>query len=100
MGPKAIMIGNCMATYEEIDRNLDLSYFYDLDANSTYEQMVSEIGKPNGAIGSGILLPYYKVGDKYVVIWFAGNEDGTYTNIFKMKLYTADTYIGEIPLKE
>ena len=89
-----------IASYEHIDRNIDLTYFYDLDVNTTYEKIVKEIGKPNGAIGSGIIIPYYQVGDQYVVIWFACDEDGTYTNILKMRLYMSDTYVGDIPLKE
>lgn len=98
--PIAIMVGNMIASYEHIDRELDLAYFYDLDAYTTYEEMVNEIGKPNGAIGSGITIPYYKVGNQYVAIRFARAEDGMFTHIFKMNLYTADIYIGEIPLKE
>ncbi|MDE5748086.1 MAG: hypothetical protein K2I21_10990, partial [Acetatifactor sp.] len=89
MSTKAVMIGNMIASYEYIDRNIDLTYFYDLDANTTYEKMVNEIGKPNGAMGSGIITPYYRVGEQYVVIWFASDEDGTYTNILKMRLYTS-----------
>lgn len=96
----AIMVGNMIASYEHIDRELDLAYFYDLDVYTTYEEMVNEIGKPNGAIGSGITIPYYAVGNQYVAIWFARDKDGMFTNIVKMELYTADTYIGEIPLKE
>lgn len=100
MGTQAIIIGNMIASYKYIDRNLDLAYFYDLNVNTTYKEMVNEIGKPNGAIGSGITIPYYKVGNQYVVIWFASDEDGTYTNILEMRLYTSDTYVGDIPLKD
>lgn len=100
MGTKVTMVGNMLASYEYIDRSISVDYFYNLDVNTTYEKIENEIGKPNGAIGSGIIIPYYKVEDQYVVIWFASDEDGTYTNILKMRLYTSDTYIEDIPLKE
>ena len=97
---KAIMIGDMIASYEYVDRNINIEYFYDLDVNTTYKEIENEIGKPNGAIGSGITIPYYQVGDQYVVVWFAGDEDGMHTNILRMGLYTRDAYVGDIPLKE
>lgn len=95
-----ILIGNMFASYEYIDREVRIDYFYDLDSNTTYEEIENEIGKPNGAMGSGITLPYYQVDDQYVVILFASDEDGKYTNILRMGLYTNKMYIGDIPLKE
>lgn len=100
MGTRAILVGNMIASYEYIDRNIDLDYFYELDDSTTYEEMVNEIGKPNGAMGSGVTMPYYETGDRYVAIWFARNENGAYTNILEISLYTSTTYVGEIPLNE
>lgn len=100
MGTGAILVGNMMASYEHIDRNIDLEYFYDLDDSTTYEEMVNEIGKPNGAMGSGVTIPYYEVGDQYVAIWYARDKNGAYTKILKIKIYSSATYIGDIPLKE
>lgn len=94
-----IMIGNMVASYEYIDRKVNIEYFYDLDGNTTYEEIQNEIGKPNGAMGSGITTPYYQVGNQYVVIWFARDEDGKYTNILRMGLYTNEAYVEDIPLK-
>lgn len=96
----AIMVGGMFATYEYIDRDIDIDYFYDLDADITYKDLENEIGKPNGDIGSGITYPYYQVGEQYVVIWFARDEDGMYTNISRMALYTQEEYVEDIPLKE
>lgn len=45
-------------------------------------------------------MPYYQVDDQYVVILFAGDEDGKYTKILRMGLYTNKMYIGDISLKE
>lgn len=98
--PIAIMVGGLFATYEYIDRNIDIDYFYNLDADTTYEDLENEIGKPNGDRGSGLIYPYYQVGNQYVVVWFARDEDGMYTNISRMALYTQEEYVGDIPLKE
>lgn len=95
-----IVIGNMFASYEYIDREVSIDYFYNLNSNTTYEEIKNEIGKPNGAMGSGITIPYYQVENQYVVIWFARDEDGKYTNISRMGLYTNTMYIGDIPLKE
>ena len=89
-----------MATYEYIDRKIDIEYFYDLNANTTYEEIVNEIGKPNGMMGSGLTMPYYQVDDRYIAMLFGRDEEGKYSKIFQMSLYTSDTYVGEIPLNE
>ncbi|MDE7273773.1 MAG: hypothetical protein K2N95_12055 [Lachnospiraceae bacterium] len=95
-----IAIGNMFASYEYIDREVSIDYFYNLNSNTTYEEIENEIGKPNGAMGSGITILYYQVENQYVVIWFARDEDGKHTNISRMGLYTNTMYIGDIPLKE
>jgi hypothetical protein len=94
-----IMIGNMVASYEYVDREINIDYFYDLDGNTTYEKLENDIGKPNGVMGSGITTPYYQVGNQYVVIWFERDDDGNYRNILRMALYTNDAYVEDIPLK-
>lgn len=94
-----IMVGNMFATYEYIDRELNLDYFYSLDSNTTYDELVNEIGKPNGAIGFGITTPYYQAGNQYIAISFAEDSNGNYTNIIRMGLYTNEAYVKDIPLK-
>lgn len=96
---KVIMVGNMIATYEYIDRDIPIEYFYDLNSSTTYSEIKNTIGKPNGARGSGIVEPYYQVGDQYVVIWFSHNEAGEYDKILEMCLYTRDKFVEEIPLK-
>lgn len=97
---KSIMIGNIFATYENIDRELKMEYFYELNSNVTYQKVEGEIGKPNGGMGLGDVRPYYQVGDQYVVMYFLVNEEGEYDKLCGMDLYTEEKYIGEIPLKD
>lgn len=99
MDVKDIIIGDMFATYEYIDRDIPIDYFYNLNSNTTYSEIENTIGKPNGARGSGIVEPYYQVGDQYVVIWFSCNEAGEYDKVLNMILYTRDKLIEEIPLK-
>ena len=99
MEVKEILIGNMFASYEYIDRDIPIDYFYNLNSNTTYCEIKNTIGKPNGARGSGIVEPYYQVGDQYVVIWFSRNEAGEYDKVLNMNLYTRDKFIEEIPLK-
>lgn len=43
-------------------------YFFNLDSDMTYDELVSEIGEPSGTVGSGIVRWYWRIGeDKYVV---------------------------------
>lgn len=96
---QAIVIGNTFATYEKFDRELDINYFYNLGCNTTYSKIEKEIGKPNGGMGSGLVRPYYEVGSQYVVMSFSLNDKGEYDKLSEMSLYTAEEYIGDIPMK-
>lgn len=100
MGTQAIMVGNTFATYENFDRELDIDYFYNLDCDTTYSKIENEIGKPNGGVGSGLVRPYYQVGDQYVVMCFSLNDEGQYDKLSEMSLYTKEQYIGDIPMKQ
>lgn len=100
MNIQYIIIANKPASYEFFDRNIKIDYFYNLSADTTYEEIVNEIGKPNGMMGSGIMMPYYKADDQYIALWFGRDEEGEYTKISQMFIYTSDTYVGEIPLNE
>lgn len=43
-------------------------YFFNLDSDMTYDELVSEIGEPSGTVGSGIVRWYWRIEeDKYVV---------------------------------
>lgn len=95
----AIKVGNLFASYEYIDRDISIDYFYNLNCNTKYEEIVNEIGRPNGGRGSGMVTPYYQVGDQYVEIWFSLNQEGEYDKILGMSLFSTEEYIEEIPLK-
>lgn len=93
---KVRKVGGLIATWEYVDREVTLSYFYNLDNSKTYGQILDEIGKPNGYRGSGIVLPYYQVGDNYVVIAFSRDENGEYDKVAMVYLYTCDEVIERI----
>lgn len=96
---KTIMIDNMFATYEHINRELTMDYFYALDNGTTYQKIEEEIGKPNGGLGFGLVKPYYQVGDQYVVMWFSLKDDGEYDKLLRMCQYTNEKNIKDIPLK-
>lgn len=99
MKVEAIMIGNTFATYENFERNLDINYFYSLNSNTLYSKIEDEIGRPNGEMGSGLVRPYYKVGDQYIVMSFSLNKSGEYDKLSQMSIYTDKEYIGDIPME-
>lgn len=93
------MVGGLPASYESIDRKLDINYFYGLARGTTYQEIEEEIGRPNGGRGSGLVRPYYQVGEQYVVMDFSLDEEGGYDELSGMSLYSGEEYLGEIPLK-
>lgn len=95
----AIMVGGLPASYESIDRELDINYFYGLARGTTYQEIEEEIGRPNGGRGSGLVRSYYQVGEQYVVMDFSLDEEGGYDELSGMSLYSGEEYLGEIPLK-
>lgn len=71
----AIYVSGMLAPYKNIDREINLKYFYGLNDASTYEQITKEIGEPNGWYGSGIIYKYYEItNDLYVSILFSEND--------------------------
>lgn len=79
---KMVQVGGLMATWEYIEREIDLEYFYQLDNTTTYEQIEEEIGKPNGYRGSGLVLPYYQINkNSFVVLTFSLDEYGKYDKV-------------------
>lgn len=53
---------NCIIALSE-------EYFLNInDSDMTYDELVSEIGEPNGTVGSGIIRHYWRIGEnKYAV---------------------------------
>lgn len=95
-GERPFVVGGLFATYKYIDRDVSLSYFYELDGTNTYQQILDEIGEPNGYRGSGIACPYYQVDDLYVVIVFARGEDGGHDKVVMIYLYSNDEFIEKV----
>lgn len=91
-----IKIGGLVAWWVYIDREIDLDYFYELDGTTTYDQIVEEIGVPNGTLGFGLVLPYYQVDDLYVVISFSVDENGECDKVGMVELYSNDALIEKI----
>lgn len=44
---KTDFVGGTVATWEYIERDIPLDYFYHLDSKATYEQIRKEIGEPS-----------------------------------------------------
>lgn len=67
----SISVAGILASYKYVDRDINLEYFYKLNNTSTYEQILEEIGEPNGQFGSGIIYQYYEIDNNlYVSICF------------------------------
>lgn len=70
-------VGGLPATCDNnIERDLDISYFRDLPQGTRFQDVIDEIGEPNGYAGSGIVRPYYKVGEHYIVFNVMATEEG------------------------
>lgn len=70
-------VGGLPATCDNnIERDLDISYFRDLPQGTSFQDVIDEIGEPNGYAGSGIVRPYYKVGEHYIVFNVLATEEG------------------------
>lgn len=103
----SIYVSGAFASYKYIDRKINLDYFYKLDSTSTYEQIVEEIGEPNGEYGSGIIYKYYEINDDlYVSLLFFGNDE-CLENVSLIRLCTGKEVldvifpnIEELPLEE
>lgn len=93
---KLSKVEGVIATWEYIERDISLDYFYKIDNTVTYKQIEEEIGKPNGERGSGLILPYYQVGDLYVVISFSLDENGEYNKVGAVFLCTKDECLEQI----
>lgn len=93
----SINVSGILASYMHIDRKINLEYFYGLDNASTYEQILAEIGEPNGQFGSGMIYKYYEIDNNlYVSILCSSSENKVYDKITLIKLCTQDKVIDTI----
>lgn len=98
---KVIQVEGLAATWEDVNREIDLDYFYQLDGTKTYEQIEKEIGKPNGYRGSGLVLPYYQISrNRFVVISFSLDEYGEYDKVGRIYLCDEKEVLEEIYPKQ
>lgn len=94
---KTIQVGGLMATWEDVKREINLEYFYQLDGTITYNQIEEEIGKPNGYRGSGLVLPYYQISkNRFIVISFSLDEYGKYDKVGMIYLCNKKEVLEEI----
>lgn len=98
-GQKIIRIGGYMASYKHIERELSMDYFYGLESDTSYEEVVNSIGEPNGEIYFGDSQPYYEVGKQYVVIMFSIDADGNRDYIVAMGVYNQKSCVKVIPVR-
>lgn len=90
-------IAGLLASYKYIDRDIELEYFYELDNTSTYEQILEEIGEPNGQVGSGIVYKYYEIDDNlYVIIDFSGSENKPFDRVRSIRSCSQDEILDWI----
>lgn len=94
---KMIQVGGLTATWEDVKREINLEYFYQLDGTITYEQIEEGIGKPNGYRGSGLVLPYYQISkNRFIVISFSLDENGEYDKVGMIYLCNKKEVLEEI----
>jgi hypothetical protein len=58
-----VTILNSDVKYKAIDRELTVEDFRNLQPGCSFDEVEALIGEPNGWLGSGILSPYYYVGN-------------------------------------
>ena len=93
----SISVAGILASYKYVDRDINLEYFYKLNNTSTYEQILEEIGEPNGQFGSGIIYQYYEIDNNlYVSILFSSSENKGYDNITLIRLCTQEEVLDTI----
>ncbi|MBD5451715.1 MAG: hypothetical protein HDR25_03635 [Lachnospiraceae bacterium] len=64
----AKMVSGFNADYTYYERSLSVSDFEQFDYDSTYKEIMEQLGMPNGTIGSGTIRPYYELKDGRFVI--------------------------------
>ncbi len=54
--------------------NIPASYFTEKAPDLTYEDLIEEIGEPNGTIGFGIVREYWRIGEKKYAVLMSGTN--------------------------
>lgn len=93
------MVQGLIATWEYIDRDISLDYFYQLDHTTTYRQIVKEIGGSNGGRGSGLVMPYWQIdNDLFAVMEFSLDESGEWDKLGFLQICDHDGTLETINL--
>lgn len=68
---KMVTIHHFDVEYVETGHNLTRNNLFNLQLGSSLNEVEEKIGKPNGWIGSGVLAPYYSIGEgEYAILRF------------------------------
>ncbi|MDR2598754.1 MAG: hypothetical protein LBC73_00570, partial [Oscillospiraceae bacterium] len=93
------IIGGVVATMVNPAVDVGVEFFQNLNAGVTYNDIVSEIGKPTGAMGSGLIRPYYAIdGGLFVVMNFTHDDEGLYEHLISMEVYDRESILFKIEL--
>ena len=57
------LVNRQIVDFEYYDRKRTIKDFVQFDYDTTFEDMVEQIGEPNGMWGSGVAYPYYELSD-------------------------------------
>lgn len=63
-----IKVMGILAPYKCFDREVYDDYFRSLKKGTSLENIINDVGEPNGWFGSGIVRPYYEVEDDKLVV--------------------------------
>lgn len=90
-----------VATYKKYNRNLSLNDFCQVKIGSTYKEVVSKLGEPNGEVGSGISWPYYQLDDgTCIIINCIDYKNDETAQIFNMSILDQCGRVFELKKKE
>jgi hypothetical protein len=93
------MVGGLFATKENDPVNVDIDYFKNFKIDITFNQLVTEIGEPTGYVGSGLIRPYYKVGEVFVIVGTTLDSEGYFNIITTFAICDAQTTLYTIDLR-
>lgn len=93
-------VSGMLATLENQAIEVDLGYFENLKYGTKYNDIVAEIGEFTGTFGSGIVRPYYAVGDVYIAMFFSQDEEGEYDRLLGMSVCNSDEKLYDMEIEK
>lgn len=75
-GRRTVWVAGLLAYNVDSDIILEVpeEYFLTLDPATSYDEVVSQIGKPSGTIGSGFVRDYWRIGKNTYAVCMWGYE--------------------------